>query len=520
MIGKGSFGDELIEYLELLPITAIIVRMLDTKIVWGSRSGLTLIGANDISEVTGRSVLELIPREQHALAFRNAALFTAGADSVPPYIYTLKRFDGTTTPIHIESTLITFRGMLCMLTMVVDVSERENALAALAESEERYRSLVESSPDAIVVAVADEIMYANPSAVRLSGATSAVDLLGRSLYHLVDAEHEPITNERISRIYAEGGVLDPVETAVRRLDGSTFPGEIRSTLISWQGSPALQTVVRDISERKAAEEEIRRHHEELEQLVQERTADLQQAMSELEELNAELVRASAAKSSFLAAMSHELRTPLNSIIGFSSILQKGLAGELNEEQDKQVGMINNSGRQLLALVGNVLDLERIESGRVETSQQEYSPADSAMKLVEMIRPLARGRQLDLRCIVSDQVPTRISADQMKVEQILMNLLANAIKYADDGIVALDVCANATSIRFSVSDEGPGIPREQCERIFDEFYQYTMRENIAKPVGAGLGLAIARRLAEMIGARLWLESEVGVGSIFSLELALS
>ncbi|MDO9555959.1 MAG: PAS domain S-box protein [Coriobacteriia bacterium] len=519
MIGKSSFGDELLAYLELLPITTIIVRMPDAKIIWGNPSGLSLIGATDVSRVVGKRVLDLIPPEQHGIAMRNVAMFAAGAKSVPPYVYTLKRLDGTTTSVHIESTLITFKGVLSMLTMIVDVSERENTLSALAESEERYRSLVESSPDAIFVCTGDEIVYANPSALIYSGAQIEDALLGLSIFDLLTPGFRDQSARRLEHVYANGGTLPTVETAGLRLDGTMYPAEIRTTLITWQGEPAVQVVMRDISARKAAEAKIHEYQEHLQQLVKERTRELEEAMRELDEINRELMQANTTKDSFLAAMSHELRTPLNSVIGFSAILQRGLAGELNEEQAKQVGMINDSGRQLLALVGNVLDLECIESGHTEITVHEFSPADVAMKLVEMLRPQAEDKQLRIKCTLAEGLPAKVRTDQLKLEQILMNLLANAIKYTQSGKVTLDVCADKTTIRFAVSDTGPGVQADQRDRIFEEFYQFSTRTDIAKPAGAGLGLAIAKRLSEMLDAKLWLDSEVGKGSIFTLELPL-
>ena len=519
MISKGSFGDELLVLLQLLPVTTVLSRATDGVVTWVNPAHVALVAADDASQVIGMTILDFLPEEEQAIALRDMGRFAEGADYVPPVVYTLQRLDGTSVKVHIETVPLTFHDEPTLLSLVVDVSDREDALAALAESELRYRSLVETSPDAIIVAVGEEIVYANPSAYALLLADSPEEVLGKSPLDFVAPEMRELSRGRFARVYSTATPLPIVESVVQRRDGTRVPVELRTTLISWRGEPATQSAVHDISARKATENELREHREHLEQLVEERTTELERTVKEMEEMNRDLLKANAAKSSFMAAMSHELRTPLNSVIGFSSILQKGLAGELNEEQAKQIGMINSSGRQLLALVGNVLDLERIESGRTEITLREFSPHDMAYKLVEMVKPLAEGKRLRVRCTVSSHLPRTIRTDQMKVEQILMNLLANAIKYSEEGTVALDVCADRHAIRFAVSDTGPGVEPEQRDRIFDEFYQISTRADVAKPVGAGLGLAIAKRLAEMLGANLWLESEVAVGSVFILELPL-
>lgn len=518
MQSGGSYGPELLGFLELLPTPAVLLRLDDGAIIWLSSSGAGLIGAEENSQVVGKSILEFVATEQHAFVTRDMHKLMQGADRVSPLVYTLQRTDGKTGSVHVESIPLVFNDTPAALSLLVDVTEREDALIALGESETRYRSLVESSPDAILVSVAGEIVYANPTAAADAARHGVTELEGCSVFEFLPSDPDHVG--RLKQLYTEGGVLPWIETIVRYHDDHAFPAEIHTTLIAWHGEPAAQTVVRDISRRKAAEAEIREYQDHLQQLVDERTRGLERAMAELESMNLDLMNANAAKSSFMAAMSHELRTPLNSIIGFSAILEKGLAGELNEEQAKQIEIINAAGRQLLGLVGNVLDLERIESGRTEVITRELAPVDMAIKLVEMVRPLAENKGLHISCIPGEDLPQRLRTDQLKLEQIIMNLLANGIKYTDTGSVVLSLSADEDWFRFTVKDTGPGVPPDQHDLIFEEFYQHSTRDNVAKPVGAGLGLAIARRLADLLGGRLWLESEEDVGSTFALELPLA
>ena len=285
------------------------------------------------------------------------------------------------------------------------------------------------------------------------------------------------------------------------------------------GHPVMMFgVIQDITERRLAENEIIALNTQLELRVRERTEELVSANEELHKTNIVLEDATRAKSDFLASMSHELRTPLNSIIGFSDILMKGLAGELNEEQSKQVGMINNSGRHLLGLVNRVLDLAKIESGVVRSAVHEVDVSEVVRRVFESVRPLAEEKGLELYYDLEPEVPL-IETDDVHVGQILLNLMGNAIKFTREGHVRLSVVSRDSSVCVSVEDTGPGIPPQDLERVFDEFYQ-VKEHGVVKASGTGLGLAISRRLAEALGARIELVSTVGEGSTFTLVLPIS
>jgi len=271
----------------------------------------------------------------------------------------------------------------------------------------------------------------------------------------------------------------------------------------------LERAIRYAVERKGAERQLEEYSNRLETLVAERTA-------ELTRVNERLIRATEAKSRFLASMSHELRTPLNSIIGFSGVLLQGLTGPLTEEQADQIGMIQRSGKQLLALISDVLDIARIEAGRIELNIQPFPVGPFVQGLVASVRPLADEKGLVLRVTIDDSVAeTDMHSDAERVEQVLLNLLSNAVKFTDTGGVGLEVGTSAADMVFVVRDTGPGISRADIERVFEEFEQVAIEG--AKPNGTGLGLAISRELAALLGGSLAASSSEGRGSAFTFRV---
>ena len=236
---------------------------------------------------------------------------------------------------------------------------------------------------------------------------------------------------------------------------------------------------------------------------------------EIEVKSRQLEIASQHKSEFLANMSHELRTPLNAIIGFSEVLGERLFGEMNDKQAEYVGDITESGRHLLALINDILDLSKIEAGRMELDPADFDLATTIDNTLALVRERAQRRMITLRCTVDDRVPT-IHAEERKVKQVLLNLLSNALKFTPEG-GAIDVRASAHDdrVEIAVTDTGVGIAPEELEAVFEEFRQVG---SAAKKIeGTGLGLAISRKFIELHGGRIWVTSQVGVGSTFAFTL---
>lgn len=265
--------------------------------------------------------------------------------------------------------------------------------------------------------------------------------------------------------------------------------------------------------RKQMEESLRKYTEELDKKVRERTRDLESAKMAAE-------YASKAKSDFLANMSHELRTPLNSIIGFSGLLDGGIVGDLTEKQRESVGYIFSSGQHLLSLIDDILDLSKVEAGKIELDLRRLSIKETLKSSLVMLKEKAFKHKLQLSLDIEPDADIEIEADNRRIKQILYNLLSNAVKFTPEGgsiAVSARRCAE-DFIEVKVKDTGIGIKHEDMEKLFKEFSQLESPYS-KKYEGTGLGLALTKRLVELHGGKIRAESELGRGSEFSFVLPI-
>jgi signal transduction histidine kinase len=239
---------------------------------------------------------------------------------------------------------------------------------------------------------------------------------------------------------------------------------------------------------------------------------------ELEQKGRELAAASRHKSEFLANMSHELRTPLNAVLGYAELIRDGIYGEVPSKIQEVLERIQHNGRHLLGLINDVLDLSKIEAGQLTLQPVDYSMREVVLGIVGATEALAAEKQLKVELDVAADLPT-CRGDERRITQVLMNLVGNAIKFTETGKVAIRARVEDQHFIVSVSDTGPGIAPEDRERIFDEFQQVDTSSTRRKG-GTGLGLAIARRIVELHGGRIWVESTVGQGSSFQFTLPLA
>jgi two-component system, NtrC family, sensor kinase len=255
----------------------------------------------------------------------------------------------------------------------------------------------------------------------------------------------------------------------------------------------------------------------LERKVEERTRELQQALTELSRKGRQLEVASKHKSEFLANMSHELRTPLNAIIGFSQVLRQRLFGPINEKQEEYLDDILSSGNHLLDLINDVLDLSKVEAGQVELEVATFSLREALERGVMMVREPATTHGVRLSVELASGVDL-VEGDERRLRQVIFNLLSNAVKFTPEGGSIVVASAQVDGeMQVSVTDTGPGIAAEDRERIFEEFQQTDV--GVQQREGTGLGLALSKRLVELHGGRIWVESELGHGSRFVFTLPI-
>jgi PAS domain S-box-containing protein len=373
-----------------------------------------------------------------------------------------------------------------------DISQRQEVEESLRESEEKLERMFESATEAIEVLNLDGVeVEVNERLLEMLGYDSKDSILGRDVFETVAPHNRAKARSRMQDTITQGKIRD-IEISRIRPDGSMFLSELSASVIKdASGSPvALIGISKDITERQRTQ-----------QLEAETTA-------------AKL--ANQAKSEFLASMSHELRTPLNAIIGFSQALQEKYFGDLNEKQMEYVTDVLESGQLLLSLINDILDLSKIEAGKMELELSKGKIKELVEGSLVMIKEkaLVHGISLDFHT-TENLEGLEIKADMRKLKQVMFNLLSNAAKFTPDGgTIKVEAKMGAKELIVSVSDTGIGIAPDEQEKIFEEFYQ-SGSTIVDKTPGTGLGLSLTRRMVEMHGGRIWVESEgLNKGSRFT------
>ena len=411
--------------------------------------------------------------------------------------------------------------------------EMEQREAALRKEKAFADTIIDSVPGAFyVIDTAGRLVRWNRYLEKLNELTPD-ELRGmNSLRNIHEEDRELITGS-IKEAFRTGDV--EAEARIITRDGERY-FLFTGRRIDAEGAPLVVGSAIDITSRKLAEAELLRYKDHLEELVQDRTTTLEETNAKLKREIEERSRAEKElrtalddlavardraeeadrlKSAFLATMSHELRTPLNSIIGFTGILRQGLPGPLNDEQKKQLAMVQNSADHLLALINDVLDISKIEAGQLNVASASFDMKAAVLKTVQTMRPLAEKKGLDLEVEIAETVGT-IQSDHRRVEQILLNILSNAIKYTEKGRVRIDCVVRNGFVHTTIADTGIGIRKDDMVKLFSPFYQ--VESGITRRYeGTGLGLSICKRLVELLGGTIRVDSEPGKGSTFSFIL---
>ncbi|HEX2202798.1 MAG TPA: ATP-binding protein [Longimicrobium sp.] len=398
-----------------------------------------------------------------------------------------------------------------------EVERRELELrhrSELLESEARMAEIVGSAMEAIVTFGDDRrVTLFNAAAERMFGV-EAEAALGRAID---DFFGEPFSEEGLAAVCApaskpgKDGVQQALSlTGVRAGGADRFPVEASLSCLQLEQERVYTMIARDVSERKAHEEALRQQAVSLERT----TAELKSVNEQLQHRQSELEAAMSARSRFYASMSHELRTPINAILGYSSLLLDNIYGPLNPEQANGIERANKAARHLLELVNDILDLSKIEAGKLELEIQPATFPTVIQDLFVTVRPLADEHGSELALEHEGETVTVIT-DPRRVRQILLNLLSNAIKFGEGRpITVRSRVLEDGGVEVAVADRGIGIPVEDHEKIFDEFVQLSQPN---QHQGTGLGLPISRRLAKLLNGSLEVDSIPGEGSTFRLVL---
>jgi PAS domain S-box-containing protein len=389
----------------------------------------------------------------------------------------------------------------------------------LLQSEARFREIVASAMDAIIIFDAEgKISLVNAAAERMFD-TKSESAIGKSISEFFPdgLEQDTVTALCTTADRQRGdpetpvAIMKPHAFTGRRAKGETFPIEASISCLDTAIGRTYTLIVRDISERVRAEAALK-----------EQATSLAASAKELKTLNEELhrrqldlERAMTARSRFYASMSHELRTPINAVLGYSTLLLERIYGPLNDKQAEGIERTQKAARHLLELVNDVLDLSKIEAGKIDLRLQPVEFPSLIEDLFVTVRPLADEHKSKLSLEFKADAPIKVVSDPRRVRQILLNLLSNAIKFGGGKPINV-VCAGAGDggITIDVSDQGPGISSDDQERIFHEFVQLGKTQ---LQDGTGLGLPISRRLAQLLRGSLTVESTLGNGSTFRLEL---
>ncbi len=404
-----------------------------------------------------------------------------------------------------------------------DIAKRRRMEEELRDSEERLRILFEFAPDAYYLAdLEGNIVDGNRAAEEMAGYKKN-KLTGRNMLRagLLSQKGMAKAAALLSKNVL-GQPTGPDEFVLNRRDGSQLPVEIRTVPMKIKGETLVLGIARDITERKRAERELQEKNEKLDAQNEELQSVTEELLARQQELRAkteELEKASRAKSDFLAHMSHDLRTPLNVIIGFAELMRDGVTGEVTEEQSQCLDDILSSGLRLLSLINDILDLSKIESGKMKLQLRNISLRGVIESLKGEIMPLIGKKEQSLKVNLEKRLPL-LSADKARTKQVLINLLGNSTKFTPEGgELRIEAFREGGLCRISVIDNGIGIKKENQEKIFEPFYQVDEGPG-EETGGTGLGLTIARQIVEKHGGRIWVESEYGKGSRFNFTLPLA
>lgn len=384
-----------------------------------------------------------------------------------------------------------------------EISIREETEKALRESEERYRFIVELSPDAIFIRHKDKVVYANNAAARLSRVPSPKDIIGSKSGEIIGPHpsYKKVVQDRIDHVLNNGQEVPFLEQLLIRHDGSTVEAEVAVSPFQYKGQPSIMIIARDISARREIEK-------------------LQSHVAENDRLLNEALELDRLKTEFFCNISHEFKTPLNVILGttqlFDLYMQTGIFSEEKDNLGKHIKVMKQNCYRLLRLINNIIDINKIDSGFMNLQLQNCNIVSTIEDMTLSVADYIQNKGINL--IFDTDIEEKITAcDIDKIERIILNLLSNAIKFTNPGgNINVSVYDGGESVLVSIKDDGAGIPEDKLGLIFERFRQVD-RLFTRKHEGSGIGLSLVKSIVEMHGGKITVESSVGEGSEFIIEL---
>ena len=379
-----------------------------------------------------------------------------------------------------------------------DITNRKQVEETLIASEVRYRSLIENLPDGILVHDLYRYTFINESGAKILGVEDPEKIIGTNVLDLVHPDYRDMVRGRIDK-EGKGESVPLIEIKLLKVDGTSFDAEVSAFPVMCKNKMKVYSVVRDITKRKQAEEELKKYSE------------------ELSKANEELKSVDRMKDEFLSNVSHELKTPLVSIVGYSQAIREQMLGTLNKQQKKAMDTVIRNSERLERLIDSILYLSIVESGKMKYYFKSIQVADVIKNSILDMLPLIENRGLDLKNEVPDNLPL-IQGDGDKLLQVMVNLIGNAIKFTPSGEVTITAHEEDDNLHIAVSDTGIGISQELIGNLFERFYQGD-GSTTRRYGGTGLGLHISKLIVEAHNGKIWAESEKGVGTTIHFTLPM-
>jgi PAS domain S-box-containing protein len=432
----------------------------------------------------------------------------------------IDNYDGS---YKLYNAILVKRQEIKMALLEKEIAEHKRTERKFKESEAKYRQVHATSFDGIIIADAEgKIIEVNRRTEQIFGYETG-EMVGNNLVEIIPESFRKDHSAGVRRFHETGeskihGKVLELEGLHR--SGKVFPIELTVNSFAIDDKVYSTGTIRDITERKRIEDELVRERNKLEETVDARTKELRSSLQKTKDANLLLAQANHAKNKFVASMSHELRTPLNAILGFSDMLYGQYFGRLNDKQLDYVKQVGSSGKHLLALINNLLDILKIDAGKMELELEKCSLTELMDAIVSMMDSQFVRKQITVKTSIN-AASDIVAADVHKYKQIMYNLLSNALKYTPEGGCISVMCTEEREawIRVEISDTGIGIKEEEKRDLFSGFYQpdWVHGDQLG---GTGVGLTLTRRLVELHGGKIGVESTFGKGSTFWFTIPLA